>query len=625
MAREGRQPHVGRVCDLARGYQICILNTKYLILDTKMQQPSELIKEKIDIVDFLKGYIDLKPAGRNFKARCPFHQEKTPSFMVSRERQTWHCFGSCQKGGDIFKFLMEYENIEFYEALKILAEKAGIELKTLTPNEHRQFGVLYEICDATKDFYVENFKKFPVAHKYLSGRGLKDETIKEFEIGFAPNDFDPTTRHLLGLGFKIDDIVRAGISFRTEAGRYGDRFRGRIMFPIHDHFGKVVGFTGRILPELDNGESGKYVNSPETPIFNKSKVLYGFWTTKRNIRDAKTALLVEGQMDFLMTYQTGIKNVIATSGTALTPEHLKVLKPIAEKIVMAFDNDEAGLNAIERAIDLIGSNDFNVAVFNLGDYKDPADAAAADPEFLKRQLEEARSALDHYMDRYLSAKASATEGLTPQMTRETKKINVRKILERINKLWSKLDQSEWIRELSARSSIAENDLREELIKLGGGEKFSAQVGVEPKTKADRLDILSMRILSLLALRNDLLASAAMHADMMPPDHRAAYHLLSKTDGVSAEDKSAGNRRIRELVDFISLRSGLEIGDEASQDEEFDRLLKELEIEYLKKKQDEVRLKLIKAENSGNETEHAELAREFDNVSRKIQDIKKKIT
>lgn len=581
-----------------------------------MPQPSELIKEKIDIVDFIKTYIDVKPAGRNFKARCPFHQENTPSFMVSRERQTWHCFGSCGTGGDIFKFLMEYENIEFYEALKILAEKAGIELKTLTPNEHRQFGVLYEICDVTKNFYVENFKKFPVAHTYLSGRGLKDETIKEFEIGFAPNDFDPTSRHLLGLGFKIDDIVRAGISFKTEAGRYGDRFRGRIMFPIHDHFGKVVGFTGRILPELDSGETGKYINSPETPIFNKSKVLYGFWATKRNIREAKTAFLVEGQMDFLMAYQSGVKNVIATSGTALTPEHLKVLKPIAEKIVMAYDNDTAGLNAIERAIDLIGSNDFNAAVFNLGEYKDPADAVLADPEFLKRQLEQARSVLEHYMDRYLSG----------EMPRETKKVNVRKILDRVGKLWSKVDQSEWLRELSARSSIAENDLREEMSRLGvGQESFSAQVGAEPKVKTERLDILSMRLLSLLALRDDLLPSAAMHADMMPPDYASAYHLLFKPNGDVGVDKSINSKQVRELVDFISLRTGLEMGDEESQNAEFDRLLKELEIEYLKNKKDEVRLRLVQAENSGNDAELAALLKEFDNVSRKIQDIKKKIT
>jgi len=587
-----------------------------------MKQPTELIKEKIDIVDFLKGYIDLKPAGRNFKARCPFHQEKTPSFMVSRERQMWHCFG-CQLGGDIFKFLMQYENIEFYEALKILAEKAGIELKTLTPNEHRQFGVLYDICNATKDFYADNFKKFPVAYKYLSGRGLQDEIISEFEIGFAPNDFDATTRHLLGLGFKIDDILRAGIAFRTDAGRYGDRFRGRIMFPIHDHFGKVVGFTGRILPELDNGETGKYINSPETPIFNKSKVLYGFWATKRNIREEKTAFLVEGQMDFLMTYQTGIKNVIATSGTALTPEHLKVLKPIAEKIVMAFDNDEAGLNAIERAIDLIGSHDFNVAVFNLGDHKDPADAAFADPTFLKQGLNEARSALEHYMDRYLGRMDSTS---SPQVTRETKKVNIRRILERIHKLWSKVDQSEWLRELSARSNVAENDLREEMLKLGNGqENFSAQVGAQPSVKADRLNILSMRLLSLLALRNDLLPSAAMHADMMPSDYASAYHLLFKLDGPAEAAKLKVGQNVKELIDFISLRAGLEMGDEESQNEEFDRLLKELEIEYLKNKKDDVRLKIIQAENRGGDDELQILLKEFDNVSRKIQDIKKKIT
>ena len=183
-----------------------------------MQQPSEKIKEKLDVVDFIKNYVELKPAGRNWKGRCPFHAERTPSFIVSKDRQMWHCFG-CQKGGDIFKFLMEFENLEFREALKILAEKAGVELRSVSPEEYRQFGVLYDINNAAKEYYLENFKEFPIGRDYLLKRNLKEETIEEFEIGFAPNEFDKTTTYLIKKGFKADDIVRAGIAFKSESGR----------------------------------------------------------------------------------------------------------------------------------------------------------------------------------------------------------------------------------------------------------------------------------------------------------------------------------------------------------------------------------------------------------------------
>lgn len=278
--------------------------------------PVEEIKNKIDIVQVIGSYIEVKPAGRNFKARCPFHGEKTPSFMISADRQTWHCFGSCNEGGDVFSFLMKYENIEFYEALKILAEKAGVELKKLSPEDQKQFGILYDINEAAKDFYKQELQKNQKVLEYIKSRGLTEETIKEFELGFAPQAWDHATIYLTGKGFNAQDIERAGIDFRNDRGSYIDRFRGRIMFPIWNHTGKVVGFTGRIMPEYDTGETGKYINSPETPIFNKSRVLYGFNKAKSHIREMQFALLVEGQMDLLMCVQDGLKNVVAASGTA---------------------------------------------------------------------------------------------------------------------------------------------------------------------------------------------------------------------------------------------------------------------------------------------------------------------
>ena len=259
------------------------------------------IKDKIDLLDFLRGYVELRPAGKNFKALCPFHKEKTPSFMVSPDRQSWHCFGACNEGGDVIKFLMKHENIEFFEALKILAEKAGVELGGYA-HDQRQFDALYAINAAAAEFFSDILAREEAAPvlRYLYERGLTDETIKTFRLGLAPTASDGFNRVLTKKGFGITDIERAGLVFKTERGTYWDRFRGRIMFPIANHFGKVVGFTGRILPNPSNPELvegpavAKYVNSPETPIFQKSKLLYGFYKTKEAIRETKYAVLVAG-------------------------------------------------------------------------------------------------------------------------------------------------------------------------------------------------------------------------------------------------------------------------------------------------------------------------------------------
>ena len=590
------------------------------------QQPSEQVKEKINIVDFLKGYLELKPAGRNLKARCPFHQERTPSFIISPDRQIWHCFG-CGAGGDIFKFLMEYENIEFYEALKILAERAGIELRGLSSSDYRQFGVLHEISAVAKDFYREQLTKHPNVKSYLLKRGLNEKTIDEFEIGYAPNDFDATAIHLMKKGYKIDDILRAGVVFKTERGKYGDRFRGRAMFPIHNHFGKVVGFSGRIMPEFDpssraelatgQGTSefnvAKYINSPETPIFNKSRVMYGYWRTKQHIREKKTAVLVEGQMDFLMAWQSGIDNVVASSGTALTPEHMKTLKPIADRVIIAYDNDEAGKLAVERAIDLLGSSDFTAMVLSLGEYKDPADAAVANKDFLAQAQASAKKGIEYYFDRYLGGSFD-------------RKIAIRTVLQKIANLYSQIDRSDWLRELSHRTDISENDLREEMDKL----KLQAETGKSQvergltslndqqnatPAKLGRLELVAMRVLGLALANESFRPMVVPLLEFMPEGFQLAHkHLF---------EGSEATNDTRRLVDFISLSAGASYGlDEEDKQLEIKGLLGEIEIEYWKLRAENLRNQIRSAEIKGDEATLAIKLKEFDSVSRRMQDIKR---
>lgn len=576
--------------------------------------PVQEIKEKLDIVEFVRSYITLLPAGKNFKANCPFHKEKTPSFMVSPERQTWHCFGSCNEGGDIFKFLMKYENIEFYEALKILAEKVGIELKKLSPSDQKQFGILYDINNSAKDFFKKELWANRAALDYLKQRGLKEETVKEFELGFAPLSFDALTLYLLGVGYDVKDIERAGLNFKSERGSYVDRFRSRVMFPIYNNFGKVVGFSGRVFeqPGFNHEQAtsvGKYINSPETPIFNKSRILYGFHKAKNFIREMKKAVLVEGQMDFLMSWQDGVKNVVATSGTALTIDHLKTLKRQTDDIVFCFDNDEAGLKAAERSIDLANSIDLNSNILVLKDFKDPAEAVEKSPGLLMKLIEDARPAIDFYFTYYLG-------GVDSENISEFKK-GIRVILGKIKKLVSAVERAHWLREFSLKTKINENVLMEEMDKIGNEKKINSnEYGAISNNEQKESNILSRReliahrLLSLLIIKETFKSQISEYIEYLPDDYvLIAKHLI--------EEIKLEEDRLISLLNLISLRSSFEIQvlDDEKIEHEFNTLLRELKLEFFKERREKL-VELIKeAERKGDEDSVASILKEFDEVSK----------
>lgn len=585
-----------------------------------MSDTAQLIKDKLDIVDFLRQYVELKPAGKNFKARCPFHKEKTPSFMVSPERQSWHCFGSCSEGGDIIKFLMKYENLEFYDALKILAEKAGVEIQASGNRDFQANTALYKAMEAAKDFYKSNLTSSKDVNMYLKERGLKDETVREFELGLAPDGSDALTRYLLKLGHRIADIEKAGLALKTERGTYWDRFRSRVMFPIHNHVGKVVAFTGRILParpepvEGPANKSGfvpaKYVNSPETPIFQKSKILYGFHKTKNDIRETKQAVVVEGQMDFLMIWQDGVKNAVASSGTALTPDHLTVLRRLADELVLSFDADEAGQLAAERSIDLANSQDFLVKLLIIDGQKvkDPADVVRNQPGQIKKLVEQSKSAMDYYLHRYIR-----NLPVDPKL----KKQNLRVMLAKIKGLVSPIDQSHWLKELAAIVGIEERILAEEMEMLKDAAVAAKldNLPVPPaEAKLPRRDLIAQRLLGLmLHLKQDLKELEA-HLNYLPFSYQQFYNRL-----VSAEP-SASSSNLGELMDVVSLRFSFEnqnFDTEALQ-KETQNLLRELKVEYLKEKRQEIGEVIKKLEKEGKEENLKEALRDFDAICRELQ-------
>lgn len=546
--------------------------------------PVELIKEKIDIVDFISSYINLSRAGKNWKGLCPFHKEKTPSFMVSPERQTWHCFG-CNLGGDIFTFLMKYENLEFGEALRVLAEKAGVELKKVSPQEYKYIGLLYELNELAKKFFISELENNKKAFEYILSRGLKPETISEFEIGFAPDLNDGLSIHLINSGYSPDDIIRAGLAIKNEKGRIFDRFRGRIMFPIHNHLGKVVGFTGRILPEFEKEDVGKYINSPETPIFKKSKILYGFWKSKNFIREKNSAFLVEGQMDFLASWQAGIKNTVASSGTALTEDHLSALRKLTDKLIITFDNDKAGQEAGEKAIDMALKFDFDVKIVMFQDFKDPAEAALAGEKNLLNAIEKAMPAPEFYFQKYLKQEESNWS--------KDKLKNIQTVLQKLLNIESPVERNFWIKKLSEITSIDEKVLIEEAQKLIKKVKIVSRVDSKENNnqiyskKFNRWELLSQEFIIAL-LGKESLNPEIEEKKYLEPNYQKIFELLSK--GVKkSEDPS-----LDEIINLIMLKSGdyLILN--------LEEIKKELKKEYLKEKKIELTKKIREAEKQNNE-------------------------
>lgn len=572
---------------------------------------TDLIKSKLDIVEFIRGYVTLAPAGRNFKGLCPFHKEKSPSFMVSPDRQSWHCFG-CGLGGSVFDFVMRYENVEFGEALRILAEKAGVELRRENPAEYRYSGLLYDLNDAAKHFYRKAFAAAPVAREYLTKRGLAPATIDEFEIGWAPNEPEGLSMHLLNSGVAPQDLVQAGLSIKTERGLMLDRFRGRIMFPIHNHTGKVVGFTGRILPQLDRGDMGKYINSPETPIFQKSRLLYGFWKSKEAVREAKSAFLVEGQMDFLMSYQAGVKNVIASSGTALTADHLKVVHRLAEELVVSFDNDSAGSDAAERAIELAEANDFSVKVatfrnVNGADFKDAADAILADPENIKRVLAAAVPAPEFYFAKYLPCDPTTGAVNTTALGTREGVNGLRAILGKLKNMTSPVSRDYWLKELSRRTGIKEKTLEEESMNVTGS-PFPTQTNAGdgegesvPKRQLTRQELISEKLFSAAFTKNDftILDECALFFN---PTQKEILRIL-KSGKRASEDPS-----LDLVIDTIVLRSS----DEPTA-EEITQLKSELSKEYYKERRKILAQAIKNAEARGNDVELKAALEELGNL------------
>ncbi|MCX6722811.1 MAG: CHC2 zinc finger domain-containing protein [Candidatus Staskawiczbacteria bacterium] len=449
----------------------------------------EEIKNKLNVLDVVGSYVKLSKTGINYRGLCPFHTEKGPSFFVSPGRQMWKCFG-CGKGGDIFEFIKEIEGVEFGDALRLLASKAGVELKRENPQVVSERKRLYEICDLACSFFEKQLQagsvgkpdKSPEGHfdgpatmptkralggdakEYLLNRGITEESIAKWRLGYSPDTWQGLSDFLVGRGYNREEIVKAGLAVQSDKGNNPyDRFRGRIIFPIFDLNSQVIGFSARIFPRhsgvpLEAGKDGmgaKYINTPQTMLYDKSNVLYGMNYAKLAIRKQNNCVLTEGNTDAIMCHQAGFENTIAVSGTALTQRHLSILKRYSENLIFAFDMDLAGDTATKRGISLAESQGFNIKIIDTySGAKDPAEIILENPENWQNSMVKARSIMDFYFD----STFAKFDKNNPKDKKEIGKI----ILPAIKRLQNKIEQSHWVQKLAEKLGVSHDAVLQEL-------------------------------------------------------------------------------------------------------------------------------------------------------------------
>jgi len=435
------------------------------------------IRQKIDIVELISPHVALKKAGRNFKGLCPFHSEKTPSFIVSPERQIFKCFG-CSLGGDAFKFLMEMEGMEFREAVQELAKRAGVELKDFRPSkDQQQKQKLLEINHLASEYFQFILLKHPVGQKarqYLEKRGIVSSSIKTFALGYAPDSWEGLLNWLVGKkGYRYQDLEAAGLAIKSR-GWYA-RFRGRIIFPLMGTQGDVLGFAGRVLQK--DVKQAKYINSPETLLYHKSRHLYGLSVTKEFVRKKNQIVLVEGELDAISSYQAGVKQIAAIKGSALTEDHLKLIKRFCETIILSLDADQAGQMAMQRSLDLVEKAGLNLKMVDLPSGKDPDDLAQKDPKKWRQTVKTAVSIYDFVID-------SAVKRFGKVSPESKRKVSA-EVVPWLSKIENEVVKSHFIKKLALVLGVEEEAVAVELTKQGRKQELSRQPIKESPVKPSK--------------------------------------------------------------------------------------------------------------------------------------------
>jgi DNA primase len=570
------------------------------LMSTHVQE----IKEKLAVNEVLASYIKLEKSGVNYKARCPFHNEKTPSFYVSPERGSFYCFG-CNAKGDIFTFVEKFEGLDFMGALKVLAERAGVSLDRVSAAKDNRKEKLYEILEVATRFFEELLIQNNSARDYIKGRGLTEDTLKKFRVGYAAADWRVLRSFLKSKGYSDADVEAVGLIKKTEkpgGDPYYDVFRGRIMFPISDTSGRVVAFSGRII--VDDGKSPKYLNSPETILYSKSKTLYGLDKAKGDIRKRDYSILVEGQMDLVMSHQAGYTNTVAASGTAFTDDDgmdsaFGLLTRLSDNMVVAFDSDAAGQKAVKRIVPAI-SLGMNVKIVDIKGGKDPADIIKANPKEWTKFLESKKDFIEYLADTMVDAKATPAV-ISKQVKQE--------VFPFVRAIPDDTPRFHAIRKIADKLSISEDALWNDLKAYVAANPTRGSSGPPPTTassrKLERLESIERKVLGILYSGKYLKGEEARKGELAGI---VGEEKMKSFESLSSDDK--GELTLEAEVTYGDIGIG----------REWKILLLNLEEEYVKKKLETRLMELNKAEKSNAATE--ELMKEISVLSRRIQDVKK---
>jgi DNA primase len=571
------------------------------------------IKERLPITEILADYITLRKAGVNFKAVCPFHNEKTPSLVVSPNKQIWHCFG-CGLGGDIFEFVKLAENVEFAEALKILADRAGIELRKPTQEEVRKQEKsrdLYEINDAAARYYERvlwESESSKEALDYLKKRGLTDRTIQNWRLGYAPDDFH-YLENFLAKKFDKKDIELAGLIIKKDnSSEYFDRFRGRVMFPILNIHGQVVGFTGRLLKEKEN--AGKYINSPETPVYNKSREIYGLYQAKNNIRKENRCILMEGNMDVVAAHQVGSMQAVASSGTAFTQDQFTILKRFCENLTFAFDTDAAGTAATKRALEIALNLGFNVKIVEMRGAKDPDELIKKGIGLWQKAVDTATNFVEFFFDKTFKE-------FDPN-TVDGKREIVKQLAPLIYRISEAVTKAHFVRKLAEGVNVAEaaiwgiingiNLPKPQLAKSAGN------------TKKSRKEILEDQLLGTTLMVGTNKYLKEFRTEDFDSSNLLVVRILLDTEKPELPNLAKSHPEISDQLELLHFAASVEINEqELDPKVELARVAGELKKLILKKRMEQVTNDLMVAEKAKDKPLTEKLSIEFSKLSDQLKE------
>jgi DNA primase len=571
-----------------------------------MSSSVEKIKERLGIVEVLSTYLKLEKAGGSYKAKCPFHNEKTASFFISPDRGTYYCFG-CGVKGDIFTFVQEFEGVEFMQALQILALKAGVEIVPEKRGERNEKEKLFNLLEDATNFFEAGLAKNKEVIAYLEKRGLTSGTIHDWQIGYAENEWRLLYNHLTKKGSDAKSILGVGLVKKNDKASgepFYDTFRGRIMFPLSDQAGKVVGFSGRIFGAADDGKSPKYLNSPETPLFVKSDFLYGLNKAKMAIRKQDYAIVVEGQFDLILSHQAGFINTVASSGTALTERHIRKIQNLSNRIMFAFDGDSAGFAATERSAHLALSLGMEVKVAGLPAGDDPASLIQKDPKAWSHIISKSKHIIDFYTDSLVSSGIdSRTIG---------KKVK-EKVLPFVLLVTSAIERSHFIKNISEKTGIKEEAIWDDLKNVSKPASLQTSQQQNAASPPSRYSV-PRSILGIIFWQEQVKEA---HTKVSELSKRLEEHLGKEAVvALKVELEPDKEKLIFEAEQYYD--------DSAKLDKHIEELFWRLEEGKLKEELDKTHISLKKAEQMKDSALTKALSEHFNQISAKLEELKTKI-